>query len=105
MYTPIPAELMHKQFVAMPPGQYSQFQAQISPQLQAQLPPQFQNQMLPGVISGQGLAQNSYPAVQRIVSQGQHQYLPPNMMPVSPTNGNFVYTRRIIDPKNNNVVA
>jgi len=27
------------------------------------------------------------------------------MMPNSPTNGNFVYTRRIIDPTNGGVVA
>lgn len=109
MYTPIPAELMHKQFVTVPGGQYGQlpgqFHGQVPPQLQTQLPPQFQSQLPPGVIPSQGMMQNGYPGVQRALSPNQQQYVPTNMMPVSPTNGNFVYTRRIIDPTNNNVVA
>lgn len=102
MYAPIPAELLQKQFIQQ--GQYGQ----LPPQFQGQLPPQFQGQMQgqlpPGVISARGISPNGYPGVQQMVSS-QQQFFPPNMMPVSPTNGNFVYTRRIIDPKSHNVVA
>ena len=117
MYAQIPAELMQKQYVTLPPGQYSQLQTGQSPhqfqghlqhQIQGQLPPhlqgQIQGQLPPGVIQSRGLAPNGYSGVQRAVST-QQQFFTPNMMPGSQPNGNFVYTRRIKDPKSNNVVA
>lgn len=120
MYAQIPADLMQNQYVKLPPGQYSQinpgqlppqFQGQLAHQLQGQLPPhlhgQMQGQLPPGVISGRGLASNGYQGVQQVqrAVSPQQQFFPPNMMPASQANGNFVYTRRIIDPKSNNVVA
>lgn len=115
MYTQIPADLLQRQYVTLPPGQYSQlqtgqiqhqFQGQLPPQLQGQLPAHLQGQLPPGVISSRGPLPNysNLQGAQQTMSS-QQQFCPPNMMPVSPTNGNFVYTRRIIDPKNNSVVA
>lgn len=72
------------------------------PVIQGQMP----GQLPPGVLSARGIPQNGFQqGAQRIITQPQ-QFMPPNMMmPNSPTNGNFVYTRRIIDTKNNTVVA
>ena len=114
MYTQIPADIMQKQYVQLPPGQFSQLgSGQLPPQFQTQhllsqpqgqLPHNLQSQLPPGVISSRNISQTGFSGVQRIVSP-QQQYLPPTMIPMSPTGGNFVYTRRIIDPTSNNVVA
>lgn len=114
MYTSIPAEMMQNQYVTLPPGHFSQFNSgqlpsqyqgqQLPSQFQGQIPHHLQGQLPPGVIPNRGIKQNGFPGVQKVVSP-QQQFLPPNMMPMQQTNGNFVYTRRIIDPTNNNVVA
>ena len=118
MYTPIPANIMEQRFANLP-GQ-GQYVPQMSGYLPSQLPMQSQlplqsqltGQLPPGVIPGRGIPTQGFvmpTAVQggqqRIVSPQGQQFYPPNMMPNSPTNGNFVYTRRIIDPKNGGVVA
>jgi hypothetical protein len=114
MYAQIPAELMQKQYVTMAPGQFgqissgqlhSQFQGQqLSSQFHGQVPQHLQGQLPGGMMGSRSGQQNSFSGVQRVVSP-QQQYLPPNMMPMPQTSGNFVYTRRIIDPKNHSVVA
>jgi hypothetical protein len=105
---------MQKQYVTLPPGQFSQlnsgqlqsqFQSQQLPShLQGKFPHHLQTQIPPGVIPIRSAQQGGFSGVQRIVSP-QQQYLQANMVPVSPTGGNFVYTRRIIDPTSNNIVA
>ena len=101
MYAQIPAEVMQKQY-QLP----LQFHNQHLPsQLQGQLPHHLQTQLPPGVIPTRGVPQTGFSGVQRIVSPSQQQCLPPTMLPMSPTGGNFVYTRRIIDPTSNNLVA
>ena len=122
MYAQIPAELMQKQYVTMAPGQFgqissgqmhsqfqgqqlsSQFHGQLPQHLQGQLPQHIQGQLPGGMMGSRSGQQTSFSGVQRVVSP-QQQYLPPNMMPMPQTNGNFVYTRRIIDPTNHSVVA
>lgn len=102
------------------PGQ-GQFATQMTNQLPSQMPsqlpmqgqlPGMTGQLPPGVIQGRGIPSQGFGmsaslqgGQQRIVSPQNQQFYPPNMMPNSPTNGNFVYTRRIIDPKNGGVVA
>lgn len=112
MYTPIPANMMEQRFANLP-GQ-GQYIPQISGYMPSQLPMQSQltGQLPPGVVSGRGIPVQGFgmPTAtqggqQRIVSPQGQQFYPPNMVPNSPTNGNFVYTRRIIDPKNGGVVA
>lgn len=45
-------------------------------------------------------------AQQRLTSPTiQQQFYPPSMMQMPPANGNFVYTRRIIDPTTGTVVG
>ena len=114
MYAQIPAELMQKQYVTMAPGQFGQMSSgqlppqfqgqQLSSQFHGQLPQHLQGQLPGGMIANRAGHQNSFSGVQRVLSP-QQQYLPPNMMPTSPTGGNFVYTRRIIDPTNHSVLA
>ena len=112
MYTQIPPELYQKQFVGM---QHPMQQGQLPPGIiQGQLPPG----VMPGQIIGmpQGQMGNLPPGVmsprgmqgfqgQKMFSPPPQQFLPPGMVPQQQGNGNFVYTRRIIDPKSNSVVA
>ncbi len=104
MYTPINAELLQKHYGGINQGQFSQLPpGQYPPHLTTQ----FQSQLPPGVISARGIPPNTFPSQdnQRVMSPPTQQFLPPNMIPASQPNGNFVYTRRIIDPKNGGVVA
>lgn len=114
MYTPIPANMLDQRFANLPVK--GQFATQMAGYVPSQLPMQSQfaemtnGQLPPGVMSGRippqgfGMQTVMQGGQQRIVSP-QNQFYPPNMMPNSPTNGNFVYTRRIIDPTNGGVVA
>lgn len=103
MYTPIPPELLQKQFVGL--SSQGQFATQMTGHIPGQLPP--------GVIPGRGLPTQGFAMQggmqgvqqQRVISQQSQQFYPPNMMSTPQTNGNYVYTRRIIDPNSGGVMA
>lgn len=110
MYTPIPPELLQKQFVGLP--SHGQFSTQMTGHMPTQMMGHIPGQLPPGVVPGRGLPQGFTTQgmqgvqQQRVISQqAQQQFYPPNMMSMPQSNGNYVYTRRIIDPNSGGVMA
>lgn len=75
----------------------------------ANMPPNISQSLPPGVIPSRYMPVNGFlpQGVQTVYSPPQQNFMPPQNFSSLPSqnNGDFVYTRRIIDPNSKSVVA